>query len=351
MFNFFFTGLRIILLILPVLIRHEDKPVKQDQIRVVFYNVENLFYPENDSLKEDDDFTPEGMYHWTYRRYLMKIRKLAQVIISMSGSKQPALIGLCEVENRRVLEDLIFKTLLHSSGYRLIHQESPDPRGIDVALIYDPGIFIPEKYQSIRILQEDGKVFPTRSILKVTGRLFSKFRCHLFINHWPSRRGGQKASEPRRFQAAKCLKNEVDHIFSEEVDPNIIIMGDFNDEPVDKSLQSILKASEYKEDGKNQGNLFNVMFEAYRSGKGTHYRKNHFIESSVLDQFILSCALMENRNGMKLVNKDGGIYRKAFLINEKNGMPLRCYQGLKYLGGISDHLPVFIDITFEDVEK
>jgi hypothetical protein len=321
------------------------------QKRIVFYNVENLFYPSDDSLKNDDDFTPSGLFHWTYRRYFYKLNRIAQVIISMSEQGKPVLIGFCEIENRRVLEDLISKTLLRSFGYRIIHQESPDLRGIDVALLYDPKVFIPEKYASIRIFNENQELLLTRNILSVTGQLYGKYRCHLFVNHWPSRRGGQIASEPRRMLVASHLKQEVDRIFTEESNPNIIIMGDFNDEPVDKSLQTVLKASEYQNGEDGAGQLFNLMYDHYRLGHGSHYRKNNFIESSVIDQFIVSEAIIKGHNGMKLADIRGEIYRKPFLINEKNGMPLRSYQGLKYLGGISDHLPVILDVIFDDVDE
>ncbi|MBR9998731.1 MAG: endonuclease/exonuclease/phosphatase family protein [Cyclobacteriaceae bacterium] len=255
--------------------------------RIVFYNVENLFYPGDDSLKDDTEFTPPGAYHWTYYRYIQKIKNIAQVLISMSEEGKPAVIGLCEIENRRVLDDLNRKTFLKNWGYRIIHQESDDPRGIDVALLYDPEVFSPESYSSIRIYNQNRKQLFTRSILKVTGIFCGKYRCHFFVNHWPSRRGGQKASEPRRFLVARHLRNEVDKIFEEESHPNIIIMGDFNDEPPDKSLKEILRAREPAERQMDPENLINLMFDLYKSGSGSHYRKNNFIESSVLDQFIV----------------------------------------------------------------
>jgi len=350
MFNFFLPGFGILFFICPGIIQPDTTALPVMQNRVVFYNVENLFYPANDSLKEDDDFTPDGTYHWTYRKYYQKINKIAQVIVSMSEAGKPALIGFCEIENRRVLEDLISKTLLKIFGYRIIHQESQDPRGIDVALLYDPAIFIPEKYISIRIFKRSEEELLTRGILKVTGMFYGKYKCHIFVNHWPSRRGGQKTSESRRMLVATHLREEVNRIFKDETDPNIIIMGDFNDEPVDKSLRSVLQAEEYPGSNNERGSLINLMFDHYKRGEGSHYRKNNFIESSVLDQFIVSKALIEGRNGMKLAHIRGEIYRKTFLINEKNGMPLRSYQGLKYIGGISDHLPVLIDLTFDHVD-
>ena len=312
--------------------------------RIVFYNVENLFHPADDSLTDDAEFTPPGTYHWTYNRYFRKLKKLAQVIISMSDKNNPAVIGLCEIENRRVLDDLVNLDGFKQLGYRIIHQESDDPRGIDVALLYDPDMFLPEYYSSIQIFQEDGTQLLTRNILRVKGFFYGKYACHIFVNHWPSRRGGQKSSEKRRMLVARHLRSEIEKIIGEENDPNIIIMGDFNDEPDNRSLREVLQAGDYKEEAENGNFLFNLMFEQYKSGYGTHYRKNNFIESSVLDQFIVSKSIIDGSNGLKSVSGIGDIYRREFLINEKNGMPLRTFQGLKYLGGISDHFPVFIDL-------
>jgi hypothetical protein len=328
---------------------------RQDSIshkkRIVFYNVENLFYPGDDSLKMDDDFTPGGSYHWTFRRYFQKLNKLAKVIISLSETDHPVLIGLCEIENRRVLEDLTQRTLIKSFGYRIIHQESDDPRGIDVALLYDPVVFIPEKYSSIKIFNIDSTLVPTRSILKVTGSFMGKHRCHIFVNHWPSRRGGQKVSEPRRILVASHLKREIERIYLEELMPNIIIMGDFNDEPVDKSIRNVLHAGENKNQTEDSTKLINVMFDLYRKGSGSYFRKNNFPEASLIDQFIVSGAILNGENGIKIVEDGTEIYIRDFLIDEKNGMPLRSFQGLKYLGGISDHFPVLIEINFTNVDE
>jgi hypothetical protein len=314
------------------------------KVRIVFYNVENLFHPTDDSLTNDEEFTPLGAYHWTYNRYFQKLKKIAQVFISLSDQGKPAVIGLCEIENRRVLHDLINLPGFKKMGYRIIHQESDDPRGIDVAFLYDPVIFSPESYSSIQILNKDGTRLLTRNILRVKGIFFGKYTCHFFVNHWPSRRGGQKSSEKRRMLVAGHLRREVEKIVEEETDPNIIIMGDFNDEPADRSLREVLQAVDYAERENDCNLLYNLMFGPYRSGYGTHYRKNNFIESSLLDQFIVSKGVIEGFKGLKAVGEAGNIYRNGFLIDEKNSMPLRTFQGYKYLGGTSDHFPVFIDL-------
>jgi len=319
--------------------------------KIIFYNVENLFHPSDDPVKNDDDFTPAGIYHWSFKRYHDKLNKLAQVLVSIGEGEKPGIIGLCEIENRRVLEDLNSKTILKFFGYKIIHQESDDPRGIDVALLYDPEIFIPEKYINIPILGDDRKKMLTRGILKVTGSFYGRYRCHIFVNHWPSRRGGQKASEHRRITVSKHLRTQVDLIFKEEKQANILILGDFNDEPVDKSLNNILHAVDYEIESNWSCNLYNLMFQHYKRGNGTHYRKNNFIESSVIDQFIVSRSIIDGKYGIIIKNDIGEIFKKNFLLNEKNGMPLRTFQGLKYIGGFSDHFPIFIEIYFKNVDQ
>ncbi len=207
--------------------------------RIAFYNVENLFHPSDDSLTRDEEFTPEGSYYWSYYKYRRKLNALAKVLVALGEGNQPAVIGLCEVENRMVLEDLCNRTLLRSFRYNIIHQESKDQRGIDVALLYDPKVFMPKDYRAITITDENEKIFRTRDILRVDGSFYNKADCHIFVNHWPSRRGGKLASEPRRIQVAGRLSLEIDKITKEEREANIIIMGDFNDEPVDTSIESI----------------------------------------------------------------------------------------------------------------
>ncbi len=323
----------------------------QNKKKIIFYNVENLFHPSDDSLKDDHDFTPSGIYHWSYKRYFNKLHKLAQVLVSIGAGEKPAIIGFCEIENRRVLEDLRSKTILKSFGYKIIHQESNDARGIDVGLLYDPEVFFPENYVSIPIIGSDQKIMQTRSILKVTGLFYEKYPCHIFVNHWPSRRGGQKASEYRRIMVASQLRTQVELIFNNEKDANIIIFGDFNDEPVDKSLADILQAVDNDRESNFSEHLYNLMFQHYVKGNGTHYRKNNFIESSVLDQFIVSRSLIKGNGGITIKPIYGEIYKKNFLINEKNGMPLRTFQGLKYIGGFSDHFPIYIEIYFENDDQ
>ncbi|MEL6943263.1 MAG: endonuclease/exonuclease/phosphatase family protein, partial [Bacteroidota bacterium] len=209
--------------------------------RVAFYNVENLFDTVDDPIKPDEEFTPEGRQKWSNARYFAKLLKIAKVVEQMD---HPAFIGMCEVENRTVLEDLISRPALNNRAYGIVHHESPDYRGIDVAFLYDKKQFKVKKSQTIRInfpaeIVED---YTTRDILMVEGTFQKKQPLYFFINHWPSRRGGLKESEPKRTYVAAQLRKAVDSLFQVNPNAQIMIMGDFNDETDNKSISEVLNA-------------------------------------------------------------------------------------------------------------
>ncbi len=315
---------------------------KQSIVRFVFYNVENLFHPTDDSIKLDEAFTPGGAYYWTYKRYYSKINHLGKLFVAIGEGRMPAVIGLCEIENHKVLDDILNKSVMKYFSYKVIHKESPDLRGIDVGLLYDPSQFKPLKYEYFKISDPQFPDLKTREILYVSGIIYESVQCHVFVNHWPSRRGGQMASEAKRIIAARKLKQVVDSLVYNDAYSNIIIMGDFNDEPGDRSIKEILKAGD--PDEKNDSSLLvNLMYPLYKRGYGTHFRVNNITEPSVLDQIIVSFSMLYEGNKIRLEGHMGHIYQNEFLIDKKNGRPLRTYQGLKYLGGFSDHLPVYAD--------
>jgi predicted extracellular nuclease len=315
---------------------------KESMVRFVFYNVENLFHPSDDSTKIDEAFTPGGEYYWSFTRYYSKINNLGRLFVAIGAGRMPAVIGLCEIENHTVLADILNKSVMKYFSYKAIHKESPDLRGIDVGLLYDPSQFKPLKYDHIRISDPQFPDLKTREILYVSGIIYESVQCHIFINHWPSRRGGQMSSEAKRIIAAKKLKQVVDSLLCHDPCTNIIIMGDFNDEPINRSIKEILKAGD--PDEKNDSSLLvNLMYPLYKRGQGTHYRVNNITEASVLDQIIVTSSMLYEKNEMKLEGGTGHIYRNEFLMDKKNGRPLRTYQGLKYIGGFSDHLPVYAD--------
>ena len=321
-----------------------------EDFRIAFYNCENLFDLKDDSLKRDEDFTPEGSYKYTYDRYKKKSNGIAKTIAALGGWRPAEIVGLCEVENYWVLEGLTKFSPIENIGYQIIHQESPDRRGIDIACIYDPQRFnlILYKYFRVRFPFDPSRT--TRDILYVKGIAANTDTLHLFFNHWPSRYGGQFASEPSRIFVADLLKSKVDSLNERFQNPLIVIAGDFNDEPDDLSMSDHLKvknpANEYSND-----NLVNLMFPV-KFKYGTHSFAG---EWGVLDQFIVSATLLQTNNN-KIWTKPNfvGIFNAPWLLKKNaanNDVPHRTFQGPAYKGGYSDHLPIFLDLRIAGKEK
>lgn len=313
-----------------------------EKIRMAFYNVENLFDTINDPLTNDDEFTPGGMKSWNFGRYLDKLDHIYKTITAIGEWDPPALVGFCEVENRSVIYDLVSKTPFIKNGYEIIHQDSPDKRGIDVGLIYHPKLFKPISFKAIRVDITKDSSSTTRDILYVTGKIFKEDTVHVFINHWPSRSGGQSKSEPRRIIAAETLRLHVDSILKLNSLANIVIMGDFNDEPGDKSIYESLSA---KGDSiqQNAKDLYNGMYAYFKKEIGTEKFQEHW---HCLDQIIMSYSLLNKKNSVTMSSPT--IFKAAWLIepDEKylGDRPYRTYAGPKYTGGYSDHLPVYVDL-------
>lgn len=306
---------------------------------VVFYNVENLFDTKNDPLSDDDDFTPSGDNKWDEERYETKLERIADALTEFE--RPPLLIGLAEIENRAVLEDLIKVDDFNDVNYGIAHFDSPDRRGIDVALIYDQSAFKLLNSSKIAVKMDDNPNFVTRDILYVEGELTGGIKTHVFVNHWSSRREGQRETEPRRVEAAKTLRDKVDAILAVDENANIIILGDFNDHPNDKSLKDVLRAKNSGYEGK--GDLINLLFDEHENGEGTSVHQDDW---AVLDQIIISQAIYDGKSGLSVKGKDAQIIRTDKLIfkNRSTGFekPNATYGGRKYYGGYSDHLPVYI---------
>jgi hypothetical protein len=315
------------------------------ELRIVFYNVENLFHPSDDSLSNDDSFTSIGDYHWTYSRYKKKLDNIGRCLAMTGENSPPGIIGLAEIENSQVLNDLARKTLLSRTGYRIIHKDSPDPRGIDVGLLYDPAKFNPEKYELISIDTSQYSLL-TREMLYVYGRVFHSHRIHLFIVHWPSRRGGQIGSEKNRTMMAQLLKNKIMSIFESDPMAKIIIMGDFNDNPEDISLSEVLKAEPPSENIENKS-LINLMFELAAKNEGSYCHEHNFPEWDNLDQIIISGTLFLKNSGIEVRLNKASIFRESWLLDPEGVRPFPTYRGVHYFGGFSDHLPVYIDLLPE----
>lgn len=320
-----------------------DEEFVEDTIRVAFYNVENLFDTNDDPITYDEEFLPSGDKNWTYQRYQDKLIKIAAVIDSLKEPSNPALVGLCEIENEKVLKDLISVKGLSPSDYAVVHKESRDYRGIDVALIYNTRLFDPFVQKDYEIVFPDDPDYKTRDILKVSGVMGKTDTLHILVNHFPSRRGGQQESEPKRLFVASKLKAIIDEIYQADDDAKIIVMGDFNDEPYNKSIREVLEA-EPEISEVEKGELYNTLAKPDREGQGSYkYRGNW----NMLDQIMVSPALLSGSSGYFYLINSAEVFKKPWLLQQEGdyiGYPDRTYAGSKYLGGYSDHLPVFVDL-------
>jgi predicted extracellular nuclease len=313
-----------------------------DEFRVVFYNVENLFDTHDDPKKKDDDFTPDGRKEWTGSRYQKKLNRITEVIEAMKiDGHLPAIIGLAEIENEGVLEDLRDKLLKSGQDYGIVHKDSRD--GIDVGLLYDKAYVsdIDSDFHTIRFSNRDVK---SRDILQMKARIGGREDLHVFVNHWPSRREGVQKSEPKRIDAARVLKSEVDDILDDDPQAHIVIMGDFNDFPENKSIVNELNAAT-KPSSKNDLNNLAYAFE--KRGLGTAVYKGDW---NMYDQIICSGALLDDK-GFDVTKKGMEIFDEDFIMyfdkRSGNKKPNRTY-GNKYYGGYSDHLPVMLNLTLND---
>jgi len=309
-------------------------------VRVMFYNVENLFDTVDDSLKDDGEFLPDGMRRWNKTRYARKINSVYKTIIAAGEWNPPAIVGLCEIENRKVLEDLIYGTSLSNFGYGIVHVESPDPRGIDVCMIFREGLVRVIDYNSWLPGNVKRDEFHSRSVLYVKCAILGD-TVHIILNHWPSRRGGVLAGEPLREEMALMLKEAVDSLSDASTgELKAIILGDFNCTPDDPLIKSLLKA-----DADGGAPLVNLADRQINGVSGTYRYMGTW---EMLDQVIVSRALLENENGLYTDKKDFRIFMPEFLLRNDPKYPgmttLSTYRGYKYQGGFSDHLPVLLDL-------
>ena len=318
---------------------------KQYKIRTIaFYNVENLFDTTNDSLTFDDDRTPEGKYRWTNERYQKKIANISKVLGEIGYEltfNTPDIIGLCEVENQKVLEDLVYHQRLRSMDYGIVHFDSPDERGIDVAMLYKKTSFLPTSFTSHRLLlfDEDEERDYTRDQLVVGGMLDGE-TMHFIVNHWPSRSGGEARSRPNRMAAAKLNKRIIDSLQRLDVNTKIISMGDFNDDPTDISFKKVLK-TKGNQGLLEPGDLFNPMEKIYKKGIGSLAYRDQW---NLFDQFFFTENLVNSEsNGHRFWK--AGVFNAPYLITKKGrykGYPFRTYAGGNHTGGYSDHFPVYL---------
>ena len=313
----------------------------QDQKLMVFYNLENLFDIYDDPAVNDADFLPGSRIDWTEQRYQRKLDNLTQVLTSIDETYLPAIIGVCEVENERVLKDLKKQKKLRRANYKIVHHDSPDERGIDVALLYAGFEFKVLEDKAIPVRFPHDADDRTRDILYVKGvfKEAKKDTVFIFVNHWPSRWGGQEQSEPDRLTAARVLRGVVDSIYNHHRNANIILMGDFNDDPDNKSLAEVLNAVEPTEEPEKE-QLYNLMFPMLKRGEGTLFYRDW----DVFDQIIVSGALLKKKDGFRLADTQGKAFKADWMLFEDDQGRKRPNRtaGRSYYGGYSDHLPVYV---------
>jgi hypothetical protein len=309
----------------------------------MFYNTENFFDSANDSLGNDEEFTSGADRHWNENRMHAKAERIGKVILAAGKWNPPVFVGLCEIENLNVLELLTNLAPLNNYRYKIIHKDSPDERGIDVAFIYRPELFHPIHYQAIPVTDPSDKKFRTRDILMVTGVLNQCDTLHIFINHWPSRYGGIMETQKYRDLAAEILKDNIRKLKDASKNPKIICVGDFNDSPRDESLEKKLGAIESNNPDVS-GELINLSFSWL--SKSVKTIKSQYTWE-VFDQWIVSDYFLEKSTCYKFSAAE--IFDADFLLmpDSKFGgvKPRRTYSGFKYEGGFSDHLPIMLRFT------
>ncbi|MEO1414039.1 MAG: endonuclease/exonuclease/phosphatase family protein [Bacteroidota bacterium] len=317
------------------------------EIVVGFYNVENLFDTKDNTRKADDDFLPQGRYEWTQDKYVVKLDNLAKAIQSMKGG--PDILGVAEIENRKVLEDLVQRQDLQSKGYRIVHDESPDARGIDVGMLYQPETFQLKDYKAYEVKLPGIADFKTREILMVEGSI-NETPVYVIVNHWPSRREGQEASEPRRVAAAQKVNQIIQDIQQRDPNPCILIMGDFNDDPQDKSIAEVIGAKQSMGSVENNG-FYNPMYNLLdRDSRGTLTYRGKW---NLFDQVLVSEDLIHGDEGLQYVEGSTQIHNVDLLKVGGEGrsrqMPRRAiYRGEFKENGFSDHFPVYMRLKVRD---
>jgi len=328
---------RILLVYLSILSIGFNSCQAQDKIFIGFWNLENLFDTVDDpSNPGDDEYLPTAKSEWDENKFDKKIANLSKIIRSMNDGNGPDVLGVCEVENRYVMEELSNR-YLKDMNFEIVHFDSKDPRGIDVGLFF--------KKNKFQLIHSEKIIVPlqgnTRDIL-YTVLKFKKDTLHIFVNHWPSRRSGQLESEPRRIKAAKTLRNKVDSLFSKNKKSSIVIMGDFNDMPDNNSILVFLQAIPFECDSLTPEytyNLYNTAAKKYSQGIGSYFHQGNF---NMLDQIIISKGLLDKQE------LDYECESFSVISNELNttrsgkfkGAPFPTFGSGRYLGGYSDHFPV-----------
>ncbi len=331
-------------LLFPLLLFIPEEAVgSAESVLVAWYNVENLFDIKNDPYAGDDEFTPKGDKKWTRKRLHEKFKGLTRVIGMMNAGEGPDLLGLAEIEHRSVLERWNRK-YLRRFNYGIAYHESPDLRSIDLALFYRKDIFshVATNGHTVELETEER---PTRDITVFTLTAGAEDTLDCVLVHWPSRYGGKALTEPKRISAAKVTSQVVDSLYAIREHDDILIMGDFNDDPDDPSVQMYLKAQDLVPEGQNDRRLHNSMLDIHSDPvQGTYYYRG---EWNTLDQIILGRGLFD-QEGFGTEYPDAAVFVQPFMRvseGEYKDTPYRTHVGPRYLGCISDHFPILLTLT------
>lgn len=335
-----------LLCFMPLVLSAQDENKANYKVGSIgFYNLENLFDTIDSPDTNDADFLPGGRLLWNTPKYISKQANMAKVISQLAVELTPdgvAILGVSEVENRKVLEDLVVQSDLKARNYQIVHYDSPDERGIDCALLYQPKYFTVTGSKAFPVALGDPKTGAkdyTRDILCVTGN-FDGEPIHVMVAHWPSRRGGETGSAWMRAAAAGVVRHVADSLRTINPDAKIIFMGDLNDDPTDKSLVKVLGAKG-KADDVTKDEFYNPMYDLFKSGNGTMAYRDAW---SLFDQVVVSKAFVNKKvSGWQLYK--AMVYRQPWMLQTEGafrGYPFRTYVGDIFINGYSDHLPVYL---------
>ncbi len=338
------TACILVLLLTCIVTAYSQEDHSNVPVRIMFYNVENLFDTCDDAMGKDEEFLPGGVRRWTRTRFENKINSVYKTIMAAGSWLPPAVVGLCEVENRRVLEDLVQRTYLHKYDYRIVHEDSGDERGIDVCMIYREDQAEVLSFRYLKPYTASGEKIRTRSVL-YTKMLVLGDTLHLLVNHWPSRRGGALAGEPVRARIALMIRHITDSLgMISSGKARVLIMGDFNCPPDASIMKTLISNAPNCEKG-NSNCLVNLAEKAGKTARGTYKYRGSW---EIIDQMLASGHLVKCSEGLAADSLGFKVFSPDFLLcpDEKytGSAPFSTYRGYRYQGGISDHLPVFLDL-------
>lgn len=322
----------------------------QKPYKIVFYNLENFFDTINDPEIHDDEFTPQGPKKWNSAKYNKKLTNIERVFFDIAAINKdyPIIIGVSEVENRNVLEDIVATRKLAPANYRIAHFDSPDARGIDVAFLYRPDVFKMKGEKAAKEIIPGSPNFRTRDILLLWGTIENEPFLFM-VAHWPSRLGGKAASESKRIAVGHQMRSIADSVMKVNPNTKVVMMGDFNDDPTDKSVAKGLGAK-FKRKNLQEGDFFDPYAEMLKAGYGTLAYGDAW---NIFDNIVVSANVAKGSTGTLQLQKApgskfyGNIFKQPYMVQKEGqykGYPLRTYVGNNFQGGYSDHFPVYIYI-------